>query len=108
MIRCIFRLGGQLQEVIIRGDELLFCDLNTGMITSLAGLRLSRTGVIKEFPDLDGKENWKEEAIKRFEENFKKYETEIQKVNYVKSELVKQGYEPMYWQRAGFRPSTFK
>lgn len=108
MIRCAFRLGGQIQEVIIRGDELLFCDLNSGMVTTIAGLRLNKAGIIKEFPDLENNPEWKEEAVKRFNEKMKTYTTEIQKVNYVKSELVKHGYEPMYWQRAGFRPSSFK
>ena len=107
MIKGTFRLGGENQEVIVRGNELLFFDISSGMMTTIEGLRLSKSGSIKEFPDLKDDDEWKKKTIQRLKENMKKYETEMEKMNYVKDELIKQGYEPLFYQRAGFRPKKF-
>lgn len=108
MIKLTLRLGGENQEVIIRGNELLFFDVSSGMMTSIEGLRLSKSGVLKEFPDLKDSEEWKKIVIERLKTKMKNYKTEVEKMNYVKDELVKQGYEPLFYQRGGFRPQKLK
>lgn len=108
MIKLTMQIGGDNIEVIINNDELLFFDISTGMTTTVEGLRLSKSGCIKEFPDLEGNEDWRKETVNRFKKEMKKYNTEMQKMNYIKSELIKQGYTALYFQRAGFRPQKIK
>ena len=108
MIKLTLRLGGENQEVIIRGNELLFFDIGSGMMTTIEGLKLSKVGSIKEFPDLKEDDDWKKKTIKRLKQKMKTFKTEIEKMNYVKEELIKQGYEPLFYQRGGFRPTKFK
>jgi hypothetical protein len=107
MIKATFRLGGDNQEVIVRGNELLFFDIGSGMMTTVEGLRLSKSGSIKEFPDLKDDDDWKRKTIERLKDKMKEYNTEMEKINYVKDELIKQGYEPLYFQRVGFRPQKW-
>jgi len=94
-------------EVVVKGNNIMFSD-DTGMITTIDGLKLSKVGVIKEFPDLKDKENWREEGLKRFKAHLKSISGERGKTYYVKDELNKSGYEPMFYQVAGFRPIKFK
>lgn len=108
MIKSTYRLGGDNTEVIVRRDELMFFDVGAGVMTTLDGLKISKGGVIKEFPDLEEDDEWKKKAIERLKENIKKYKTEMDKTNYVKDELIKFGYEPLFYQRAGHRPKKFK
>ncbi len=107
MLKGTFRLGGENQEVIVRGNELLFFDIASGMMTTLEGLKLSKNGSIKEFPDLKDDEDWKKKTINRLKEKMKTFNTELEKMEYVKGELIKHGYEPMFYQRAGYRPKKF-
>ncbi len=78
------------------------------MITPITGLRLSKSGTIKEFPDLKEDEEWKKKAIERLKEKMKKFNTEMDKTEYIKEELIKFGYEPLFYQRAGHRTKKFK
>lgn len=95
-------------QIIIRGNELLFYDTHSQMTTTIEGIRLSKAGVLKEFPDLKDDYDWKKKTIERFKEHIRTLKTEMEKVNYVKDELVKHGYTPLYYQRAGFREKKFK
>jgi len=108
MLKGSFRLGGEIQEIIVRGDELLFFDISSGMITSIDGLNLSKSGCIKQFPDLENDNDWKKKTIERFKEKMKEYKTEMERMEYVQGELEKLGYEPLILQRAGFRTRRFK
>lgn len=106
MIKCTFRLGGDLLDVVIDKNNLMFTDAS-GIITTIEGIRLSQSGVIKENPDLKDDKDWKLKGIKRFKEHMKKMVTEMQKVNYITKELKNHGYSPMHFQRAGHRPQKF-
>ena len=106
MIKGNFRLGNDVVEVIIKGNDLMFAD-TSGMITTVEGLKLSKAGVIKEFPDLENDKEWKKKAIERLKEHMRKLDAEMKKINYVKEELIKHGYELLFLQRAGFRPQKF-
>jgi len=108
MIRAVFRLGGDIQEVVVRGKELLFYDNNSRMMTTIDGLKLSREGCIKEFPDLKEDKEWRRKAIERFKEKLKSFKSEMEILNYAKKELENSGYKPLFYQRAGFRPKKFK
>ncbi len=108
MIKATFEFGGSNQEVVIRGNELLFFDIDSGMMTTIDGLKLSKAGCLKEFPDLKDDDEWKKKTIERLRNKIKEYPSEIQRMNYVKEELMKQGYKPLFMQRAGFRVQRFK
>ncbi|HDK27242.1 MAG TPA: hypothetical protein ENG48_09205 [Candidatus Atribacteria bacterium] len=108
MIKATFRLGGEVIEVIVRGTELLFYDISSQLTSVIEGLRLNKAGVIKEFPDLENNPEWKKIAIQRLKDYIKKLKTEMERIIYVKNELKQHGYEPLYLQRAGFRPQKFK
>jgi len=107
MIKGTFRFGGEIIEVVIDNNNLLFHDTHSQMTTTVDGLRLSKAGVIKEFPDLKDNKEWKKIAVKRLKEHVKKITGEINKLNYVKGELNKHGYEPLYYQRGGHRPKKW-
>lgn len=108
MYKGTFKLGGDVVEAIIKEGELLFFDVSSGLITTIQGLKFSKAGVLKEFPDLKNKKEWKLIAIDRLKEHMKKLKTEKAKLYYVKEELEKFGYEALYEQRIGFRPRKFK
>lgn len=107
MIAGTFRLGGDIIEVIIDKENTLFRDTSSMTTTTIQGLKLSKQGVIKEHPDLKDDEGWKKKATERLKQHIKKLKTEDRKINYVKEELEKHGYTPMYKQRAGWRPVKF-
>ena len=107
MIGAVFELGGDQMEVIVKGGELLFKDTSSGTITGMGGLKLNKAGVIKEHPDLADNEDWGKIAIERLKEHMKKMTTENKKIDYIKDELMKHGYTPLFKQRAGFRPERF-
>jgi len=108
MIISVFELGGDQVEVIVDSNNIMFRDTSSGTTTTIHGLRLNKPGVIKEHPDLKDDDDWKKKAIERLKEHVKKFPSEIQKVNYIKDELSKHGYKPLYFQRAGHRPKKFK
>lgn len=106
MITGYFQSGGDVQLVIVDGNNLMFCDSNR-TITTIEGLRFNYVGVVKEFPNLENDEEWKKKAIERFKEHIKKMETEREKLYYIKDELEKFGYVSLYKQVVGFRPQKF-
>jgi len=106
MIKATFRLGGDVLDTVVDGNNVMFTDAS-GIITTIEGIRLSMSGVIKEHPDLEGDKDWKLKAIKRFKIHVKKMKTEIEKINYIKNELKNHGYFPMHFQQAGHRPKKF-
>jgi len=107
MIKSTFRLGGEVAEIIINGNDLLFHDTSSQMTTTIEGLRLNKAGVIKEFSDLKDDAEWRKKAIKRLKEHIKTMENEMDKLDYVKVELKKFGWQPLFWQKAGWRPRKF-
>jgi len=107
MIKGTFRMGGDLLDVVINNNNILFTDAS-GVITTIEGIRLSKSGIIKENPDLENDDDWKAKGIDRFKKYVNKIKTENKKIEYVKDELQKHGYQPMFKQRGGFRPTKFK
>ncbi len=85
----------------------MFAD-TSGQITTVEGLKLNYDGVIKEHPDLKDNDEWRKEATKRLKKHLKSIEGETKKMYYVKDELTKHGYDALFFQRAGHRPTKFK
>ena len=107
MILGNFQLGGDQIESIVDKENIMFRDTSSGTTTTVHGLRLSKSGVIKEHPDLKDDEDWRKKALDRLKEHVKKIKTEDKKMNYIKDELSKHGYTPLFKQRAGWRPQKF-
>ncbi|GBE19315.1 hypothetical protein BMS3Abin17_00038 [archaeon BMS3Abin17] len=107
MIKGSFMIGSEMIEIIIDGNNTMFRDTASGTTTTIQGLKINKAGAIKEHPDLKDDEEWKEKTLDRLKEHIKKLKTEDKKINYVKDELKKHGYTPMFKQRAGHRPQKF-
>jgi hypothetical protein len=108
MILGTFKSDADIIQVVIKGNELMFFDVGTGVITTIEGLSFNKAGVLKEFPDLKDNEEWKKIAISRLKEHMKKMDKEMDKLNYIKEELVRFGNEALYFQKGGFRPQKWK
>jgi hypothetical protein len=106
VIIVMMRYGSEMVFIRIDGNKILFGDTSQGaQITPIENLRLSKSGVEKEFPDLVGNINWRNEAIKRFKEHLATFQTEQHKADYVIEDLKKHGYTPYAIQIAGRRPT---
>lgn len=109
MIEVIFTFAGEHVLVIVDGNNIQFAHSNQpGVKAPIEGLQLSKKGVLREFPDLEGRDDWREEAIFRFRNQIKSLKTEDEKVNYIISDLKKHGYIPKFKQKKGFRPEVIK
>lgn len=106
MIKGDFRLGVDNIEVVVDGNNLYF--YKDGTITTIEGLKLDKTGTLKQFPDLKDKEDWRKIAIERLKNHIKKMKNEKEKIYYIKDELEKYGYTALFLQKAGWRPEKFK
>ena len=104
MIDVMFYYGTEVILVRIKDRNVFFATSTYGgSFTTIEGLKLSKSGVIKEFPDLKDNDEWRKEAIKRFQKKINSFETEEQIYDYTISELKKFGYVPKYKQRLGWR-----
>lgn len=107
MINATFRIGGDMISIKVEGNNLFFFDVGTGQISTLEGIRFSKAGVLKEHPDLKDNPEWKKIAMERLKEHIKKFKTEMERIFYIKDELVKFGYEPLSYAKKGFRHKKF-
>lgn len=95
---------GDIVEVRIINSTCYFRSSRYGGIFSpIEGLKLNKSGCLKEHPDLKDREDWKEETIKRFKKKMNNYKTEEEQINYVMTDLKKYGYKPIAMQKSGFR-----
>lgn len=107
MIEMMMEFLGEIVLVRIDGTQVLFGNTQYGArLASIDGLKLDYNGVIKEFPELKGNENWKEEAIKKFKEKIKKMKSEKEIATYLIEDLDKFGYKAKKIQQSGFRTKT--
>lgn len=103
MIGLVVQFASDVFRIIVAGNNVYFTD-SSGVSSTIDGLRLLKSGVIKEFPDLKDDDDWKKKAIQRFKDKIKSFETDMEKINYIKEDLRPHGYKPLYIQRSGFRP----
>lgn len=108
IIKAVLRFGGDIIEVIVENGSLMFLDTSSGTLTTIEGLKLNKSGVVKEFPDLENNQDWQKIAKERFKEHFKTYKSDTMKLEYIVNELKNHGYTPLYKQRAGFRPERYR
>lgn len=109
MIDVIMKFGTDVNMFRVVGHSVTFGSKvgNNPMMATIEGLQLSKPGVIKEFPDLADKDNWREIAIERFKEKIKSLDTEDKIVEYISNEFKLFGYVPLYKQKQGFRIERF-
>ena len=67
------------------------------------GLKLSKDGVVKEFPDLEFDADWHDVAVKRFKDRIELLGKESAVAEYIINDLKKFGYTPKFYQEQGFR-----
>jgi len=104
----LFEYASEPVEVRVDGTNILFKTLQSMGWITIDNIRLDYSGVIREFPDLEGADDWKEEAIQRFKEKIKELKTEKMRAKYITEDLKKHGYIPRFMQRKGFRPEAIK
>lgn len=105
MIDVLFYFGESVVIVKIKGRQIFFGhNLQGAMLAPLKDMQLNRAGVLREFPDLTTAEDWREQAIERFQAHVDRMKTEEDIAHYVIDDLRKFGYIPKMIQRAGFRP----
>ena len=73
MIKGKFGLGNELIEVIVKNNNILFYDVLSQKTTTIEGLKISKAGVLLEFPELKKDPEWKRKSI----ENLKKQKKRI-------------------------------
>ena len=109
MIDIIFNYFNDTILVRVEGNKVLFGNTAYGnKMSTIDGLKLSQSGVLKEFPDLKDNLEWRKIAIQRFKEKIEKMKSENEVTDYVIADLSKYGYVPRYKQRQGHRPERIK
>jgi len=109
MIGIIFRRANEIVEVRVNGSQVYFKSSAYGSVLApISSLKLDRDGVVKQFPDLEDSENWKEEALNRLTEKLDGLHTEEAKSKYLIEELGGIGYMPLTKQKQGFRMEKIK
>jgi len=103
MIGIIFQYASEVVEVRVDGVIVTFRTGQSAGFVTIDELKLSKAGVIKEFPDLINNQNWQKIARERFKDKIKDYNTEMERANYIIEDLRRYGYQPLYIQRQGFR-----
>jgi hypothetical protein len=104
MIELFFSFGADYIIVRVENHHILFGNTAYGaMMGDISGLKLNKSGVLKEFPDLNCRDDWREEAIKRFKLKIKGFSSEKHIANYIIEDLRKYGYVPMKYQIQGGR-----
>ena len=103
-IGVVFSFGTEHIEVRIQDSNIFFRTSQFMQFGDIDGIRLDKTGTLKEFPDLKDNKEWEKIARERFKQKMKTFNTEMERVKYVILDLSKFGYKPEFLQRAGFRP----
>ena len=104
MIEAIFLFGADVILIRIDNHKVEFGNTSYGaQLATIDGLLLSKEGVGREFPDLIGRDDWREEAIRRFKENIKSIHGEKAILWYIKDELENHGYVLKRWKQNGYR-----
>lgn len=104
MIGVIFQFGTDIIEVRVKDNNVFFRNNISPNFSDIDGIKLDKSGVIKEFPDLKGKEDWQKQARERFKDRIRKIDGEENRIKYIIEDLRKFGYIPLYLQKQGFRP----
>jgi len=105
MIGVIFQFGSEVIEVRVAGNNCVFRNSQYGgAFAPIEALKLDKSGVIKEFPDLNNDDEWKRKATERFKDKLKKLKTDEARMEYIIDDLKKFGYKALYYCKKGHRP----
>lgn len=105
----LFYLGTEIVTVRINNKMVTFRnDGSYGNFIPIGSLRLSREGVVKEFPYLKDSPTWREEAIVLFNKHIESLDSEEAIESYVIKDFTKHGYQARVRLRPGFRPEAIK
>ena len=105
-----FEFGRNPTIVRIEGNNLQFADFNSNFqFIPLKRIKLSISGILKEYPDLNGLSEGeiKEKAILRLKNKLKDMNL-TEKRDYIIHELKNCGYTPKMIKMEGFRPIKLK
>lgn len=98
---------GDIAIVKVQGKDIIFGTMSGGktQYTPIEGLKFSIAGILKEFPDLEGKPvgEIRKEGLRRFKEHFYGLLTWESRKNYLRDDLAKHGYKLVYQQLPGQR-----
>ena len=104
VIGVIFQFASETIEIQVDNTNVLFRTQGTnGAWASIDNIKLDYVGVCREHPDLELRDDWKDETIKRFKDKIKQMKTEDERVGYIIKDLEKFGYKALYKQKSGFR-----
>jgi hypothetical protein len=104
MIQIIFEFLGDMELVVVDGNKVMFGNTSYGArLATIDGLKLDYSGTIREFPDLELENEWREIAIERFKKKIREFATEKAAAMYVVDELKKFGHNPIKIQISGSR-----
>lgn len=106
--------SGQIMAIQIGANKIpLFTIIERGIPTypsSLMGLKLSKAGMIQEFPEIMGWEyiKMKEYCVKKFHDKLKTLNSEKEIIKYIENDLSRYGYKLNMIQKEGHRPKIIK
>lgn len=103
----VFQLANEVVVVRIRGTDISFANSSTNFqqFVPIDSLKLDIKGILKEFPNLEGKSEGviREEGLKRFKEKIKNMENENRIKEYITEEFKNMGYVLIKEKKEGFR-----
>lgn len=109
MITIIFEHLNEKVLLQVEGNKVWFSTTTFGNVrASIEHLKLNYTGVVREFPDLEERDDWREEAIKRFKKNIESMKSEDDVSRYLINDLKKFNYIPLLKQKNGFRAEVIR
>ena len=105
----VHQASGEIAVITISHTKITrFARLVNGIptYTKLEGLQLNPAGIVKEFPDLEGKPllEMRKIALERFKNHLDSLGTEQKCIDYLKLDLYKHGYKMIMIHRRGHRP----
>jgi len=109
----MFKRGSELILIRILGNKTLQFGKIQGQylkLSSIEGLKLSISGILSEFPDLEDKseKEIREEGLKRFIQHVKSMRTNEEVRDYLRKDLGKHGYLLQFYQKNGHRTVKVK
>ena len=104
----LFEYASEPVQVRVMGVNAFFKTVSSMDWITIDSIKLDYAGVVREFPDLETRKDWKEEAIKRFKKKMTELKTEMERAKYIMEDLKKHGYIPRYTQKKGFRPVAIR
>ena len=109
MIHLFFDHFGEKVLIEINGSKVFFSTTIFGNNKApIDSLKINYNGAIKEFPDLEDREDWRDEAIRRFKIKIGSMKDEDHIARYLIEDLRKYNYLPLYKQKVGWRPEVIK